>query len=166
MKNKKVLVSSLIAIIVILSLTLTVSLIYNFVGGFYYSRFVSFNKVLGEEQLVNIKNEGAYVVSLNFAGTLVLDGDIKQKVIICNGDNELYLRAKISLCESDNCGKLFGFTNWIDSDDGYIYLNQPILKNQTIGLCEYIKIDNNLKLESNLNYIVNIIIEASIGEYY
>ena len=166
MKNNKGLVASLVAIIVLLLLTLAVSVVYNFIGGFYSSRISAFNKILGEEQTVRINKNGAYVVSLNFAGTLVLNADIKQKIIIVNGNNDLYLRAKVSLCEKDNCGKMFGYTNWVESRDGYIYLNQPILSNQTIGLCEYVRFDSGeFKLDSNLNYIVSFVIEASVVPY-
>ena len=166
MNNKKGLVPTLVAIIVLLSLTLTVSIVYNFIGGFYSSRISAYNRILGEEQTINTDLPGAYVSSFNFAGTLVLGADIKQKIIIKNNQSVLYLRAKISLCEKSFCGKIFGYTNWLDGDDGYIYLNQPVLPNETIGLCEYVRFDvDELDLQSNLNYIANIIVEASATKY-
>ena len=112
-----------------------------------------------------LNDAGTYVASVNFSGTIVLGVDIKQKITIVNGNNVLYLRAKVSMCEKDKCGKMFGYTNWYDAQDGYIYLLTPILPNETIGLCEYVKIYDKIKLESNLNYIANFIVEASEEEF-
>ena len=145
-------ISNLVAIIILLSLTCAVSIGYNFLGGFFSNRIASFETMLGEEQTINISGNGAYVVSANFAGTLVINSDIKQKITIL----------KVCFCGKDKCGKLFGYTNWVDQTDGYIYLNQPLNANETVGLCEYVRFNcDDIKLQGNLNYIVSFIVEAN-----
>lgn len=160
-KNRTI-VASLIAVSVMLFIVCIVSITYNFIGGFYYSRISAYNYVLGMPQTIKIDNEGVYVAAANFSGTLVLGTSVAQQITIRNANNKLYLRAKVSLCEKDNCGILYGYTNWVQCVDGYIYLSEPIDSNQSIGLCKYVKFnDEEIKLETNLNYIATFIVEAS-----
>lgn len=163
--DKRGLIASLIAIIVLLSLTCTVSIVYNFIGGFYYSRMVSFNSILGEDQTIVINDEGAYACSMNFAGTLVWGSDIKQQVFLQNQEENLYVRARMLLDGKEMLGVLFGFVNWIQAEDGYIYYNQVLPKQDKVGLCKYVKINDDLKFETNMNYILTIVVETSLTPY-
>ncbi len=158
-------IALLISIIILLSLMCVVSITYNFIGGFYYSRMVSFSKVLGEDETIVINGEGVYSCSFNFGGTLVLGTDIKQNIYIQNGDKETYLRAKLMLDNKDNMGMVFGLVNWVSGSDGYIYFNQAVSAREKIGLCKYIKIKDDIKLESNQNYILSVVVEATSAPY-
>lgn len=163
MKNKSKNVI-LISTIVILSLICAISVIYNFVGGFYQSRITTFQKILGEEQTITIQKEGSFATACNFSGTILLNNDIKQEIYIktTNLNAPLYLRAKINLVGAASQNNLiFGYTNWVSGEDGYIYLNQTINSNEKIGLCRYVRFNENNKLESNLNYIIMFVVEAS-----
>ncbi len=163
-KNKNGVIVSLVSIIVILAIVSIVSIIYNFNGGFYFSRVVQFDKVLGQEQTILIKGEGAYVTGCNFAGTRLLNDDIKQQINIKTESiyEPLYLRAKVELAGSKmQKNMIFGFTNWVQSDDGYIYFNQTISSNEQIGMCKYVRLSDENKFESNLNYMLIFVVEAS-----
>ena len=162
-KRKKALLISLISVIVILSLALTVSLIYNFIGGFYKSRITKFNKVLGEEQTIEIKQEGAYCLACNFSGITLLGVDLGQNILIKTKDIEgginVRARAYVEGFSELEC-MLFGYSNWVVEDDGGIMLNQSLGANESIGLCKYVRLNEKLKLESNIDYILIIVIEA------
>ncbi|MBQ7884630.1 MAG: hypothetical protein IJ318_00845 [Clostridia bacterium] len=163
-KKRKALVVTLVSVIVILSLALGASITYNFIGGFYRSRVERYNTVLGEDLLINIDKEGSYCVACNFSGTVLLGVDIGQNVYIKVGDisSPLNLRAKafVSGNTQKNCD-MFGFTNWlVDENDSYIYFNQTVDSNEQIGMCKYVRLNQNLKLESNLDYILIIVVEA------
>lgn len=164
--DKRGLIASLVAVIVLLSLTSIISLIYNLVGGFYNARVATFDKILGAEQVVEIDGAGAYVCSLNFTGTLVTNTDIIQNVTIKNGENTLYVRAKMSFAHKDPCGKIFGYSNWVLSEDGYIYLNQEVQPFENVGVCKYLRFNDELGLNSHKNYIVSIVIETSETQYF
>lgn len=162
-KNKK-LIKSLVATIILLVIFSGVSVAYNFLGGFYYCRVISFDKVLGEEQTINIDGVGAYVCACNFSGSLVVGSDVKQIIYVKTLELEtpIYLRAKCVLNGIDyDGGKMFGFSNWINAEDGYIYFNQAVNSNQKIGMCNTIKIDIQMEIKSSTNYIVMFIVESS-----
>lgn len=163
-KDKKSVKSILIAIIVILSIICTISIIYNFNGGFYYSRIVEYYKILGEGLEININQQGTEVVACNFSGTNLLNTDIKQEVTIKTADIQapLYLRAKTELIGATMQENImFGYANWVTSEDGYMYFKQTITSNEKIGLCKYVRLSDNNKLETNINYILAFIVEAS-----
>ena len=64
-----------------------------------------------------------------------------------------------------NVGIIFGYSNWILAEDGYIYFNQIVAPNEQIGLCKYIRIEDELIFESSKDYILNVILEASDSPY-
>lgn len=163
-KNKKSQTASLIAIIVLLLIVSIVSIAFNFFGGFFYSRLTSFDVMLGEDQTIEIDYEGAYVCSMNFAGTLILGSDIKQQIYIQNGQNPLFLRAKINFKGKDD-GILFGYSNWVQAEDGYVYFNQVLGSGEKIGLCKYVRFAENEILDSTIDYILDVVVEASAQAY-
>lgn len=161
LKNSKTIIITLVSILVIISTLLIVSVIYNFNGGFYYSRISKFENVLGDDLKIEISGEGVYSNGCSFTGTILLGTDIKQNVTIqaLNLSEPVYLRAKFQVAGIENSGTIFGYTNWV-SNENYLYFNQAINSNEQIGLCEYVNINQNLKLESNLNYVAIFLVEA------
>ncbi|MBE7074986.1 MAG: hypothetical protein E7376_03310 [Clostridiales bacterium] len=163
-KKQKLLIGTLISVIVFLSIVCVISIIYNFYGGFYFSRVVEYDKILGQEQTIEVTGEGSFAVACNFSGTILLDDDIRQDINIksLNLTQNLYLRAKVVLVgakEQDN--KIFGVTNWEEKNDEYIYFNQTISANEKIGMCKYVRLSQNLILDTNKNYILIFIVETS-----
>lgn len=162
-KDRK-LVATLVSIIILLSVVSIISIVYNFLGGFYRSRIVKYDKILGETQTIEVDGKGVYCTACNFSGIVLLDVDIVQDVFIktSNLPNKLNLRAKAVLV--GNTGRqceIFGYTNWVmDDNDDYIYFNQKIDSNQQIGLCKYVRLNQNLRLESNRDYILMFVVEA------
>ncbi len=157
-----------ISVIVILSIVCLISIIYNFSGGFYYGRVVEYQKILGEEQTITISGQGSFVTASNFSGTTLLNDDIKQEIFLktSNINVPLFLRAKIELVGAATQNNLmYGYTNWVSGEDGYLYLNQTIGSNEKIGLCKYVRLSENNKLETNINYILTFIVEASETEF-
>lgn len=160
-KNQKILY---ISIIVILSVVCAISIAYNFTGGFYFSRILKYDKILGEEQTISVNDSGAFVTSCNFNGTCLLNDDIKQVIYIqtTNLNQPLYLRAKMQVVGTNINNLMFGYTNWISKEnDPYIYFNQPINSNEKIGLCKYVRFDESNKFVTNVNYILQFVVEAS-----
>ena len=164
--KQKGLVGVLISIIVILSLVSIVSVVYNFLGGFYRSRIIKYNKVLGETQTILVDGIGTFCAACNFSGITLLDNDINQNIYIkTNGlEQDINLRARlfVSGFENKKC-ELFGYTNWISNDDQYIYFNQKVGANEQIGLCKYVRLNSEIILESNVDYILIFIIEAYLN---
>ena len=162
-KNKKI-ISSLIAVIVLISALAIVSIVYNFLGGFYYCRVISFDKVLGEEQTILIDDVGAFGCACNFSGSLVVGADVRQPINIQAGaiDSPLYLRArfKINGLNFSN-GYMYGYANWSQASDGYLYFNQVIEASEKVGLCSSLKINAQMDLMSSSNYIIIFVVEAS-----
>lgn len=167
-KKAKKIITILASLIVILSVAVAISIIYNFNGGFYFSRVVQFAKILGEEQTINVDGEGSFVTACNFAGTTLLGDDLSQQINVKTSNIEapLLLRAKVELVgfkQQNNI--IFGFTNWEQNEDGYIYFNQTIDANEQIGLCKYVRLDKNNNLQSNQNYILVFVVEASANAF-
>lgn len=163
-RNNNGLTVSLIAVIVLLSVGLITSVAYNFLGGFYYCRVIEYDKMLGEEQTIEITGEGAYVCACNFSGSLVVGANVNQVINVQAKELEkpVYLRAKYKVNNlTEDAGFLFGYTNWVLSDDGYLYFNQQLTSHQRVGLCDTIKINLQSELKSSTNYIIIFIVESS-----
>lgn len=163
-KSKKTLIISLIAVIVLLSISTVVSVVYNFLGGFYYCRVIHYDKMLGEEQTVLVDGEGAFACACNFSGSLVVGANINQIINVEVGkvDEPLFLRAKYKVNGFEqNPGFLFGYINWTLAEDGYLYFNQPINSYERVGLCNTIKLNLQTELKSSTNYIIIFVVEAS-----
>lgn len=162
-KNKK-LVTTLVSIIILLGIVCIISIVYNFLGGFYRSRIVKYYKILGETQTIEIGGSGVYCTACNFSGVTLLDVDIAQDVLIktSNLSSNLNLRARAFVMgDSEQKCEIFGYTNWVQGEgDDYIYFNQKINSNQQIGLCKYVRLNPNLRLESNIDYILIFVVEV------
>lgn len=162
-KQKKIIIT-LASVIVILSLVSIVSLVYNFLGGFYQSRVVRYKKILGETQTIIVDGVGVYCTACNFSGVTLLDDDISQNVYIktTNLQEKINMRAKIYVVGYENKNnELFGYTNWITSNqDDFIYFNQLVGANEQIGLCKYVRLDGSMSLESNKDYILIFVVET------
>lgn len=163
-KKQKPLIITLVSIIILLSMISIVSIFYNFIGGFYKSRVTKFAKVLGEQQTIFVDGVGAFCSACNFSGTILLDDDISQNIYIktTNLQQDVNLRAKIEVIgyEDKRCD-MFGYTNWItQEDDEYIYFNQTVGANEQIGLCKYVRLNGEMQLESNIDYVLIFVVEA------
>ena len=123
MKKNKGVIATLVSIIILVSVIAIVSIVYNFLGGFYYCRVVEYDKILGEDLVINVTGQGAYVGACNFSGSLVTDSNIKQKVDVNleKIDNPMYLRAKFGINGlNKNVGYMLDAVNWIMAKDGYL----------------------------------------------
>ncbi len=162
-KQKKVIIT-LVAVVSLLAITLAVSITYNFLGGFYYCRVISFNKVLGEEQTIDVIGEGAYISACNYSGSLVVSTEIKQVVNVktLSLTAPIYLRARLDAGEFKNAGTMFGFSNWQQATDGYVYYNNLVNSNTNLGLCNAIKLNVQQQIKSSTNYILCFVVEARL----
>ncbi len=166
MKHKKNIIISFSFVITVLVIICAISIYYNFCGGFYFSRISKYAFILGEDNKIEVNSDGAYITACNFSGTVLTDNDIKQEItILSKASKTLYLRAKIQVVGMYENNIMFGYTNWVQNEDGYIYFNQPLLENEQIGLCKYIRLNKNNKFESNFDYILVVIVEASISPF-
>lgn len=168
MKKNKTLVVSLIASLILVSVLCVVSIVYNFLGGFYYCRIIEYNNVLGEDLIINVGGIGAYVNACNFSGSMVTDSGVMQRVTIKIGETNapLYLRAKFGVCDVElENAQMKGYTNWTYGGDGYLYFNQPVNSNESVGLCNEIVTKMQMELKSSKNYVMYFVVETSDVEY-
>ena len=168
MKKHKGLVISLIAGLVLVSLMCIVSIAYNFLGGFYYCRVLEYNTILGEKQTIEVSGEGAFISACNFSGSIVINTNIKQEVYVKTTaiSEPLNLRAKFGIHNINmQEGLMFGFSNWVQASDGYLYFNQAVNPNETVGLCNTVTANVQSQLKSSENYIMYFVVEASTSPY-
>lgn len=168
MKKHKGVIVSLVAVVILLSLVCAISITYNFLGGFYYCRVIEYNKVLGEKQTIEVEGEGAYVVCCNFSGSIVINTDIKQPidVLVTEVETPLYLRAKFGINSINTTNaQMFGYANWVQAVDGYLYFNQTVNSNERVGLCNTVSADVQMELKSSENYVMYFVVEASENEW-
>lgn len=151
--------------IIILSIVLCVSLVYNFLGGF---KFANINKnfiEVGDDTTIRLTAIGSETVALALDGSSLPNDVIKQNVnvVLPNIDlNNSILRVKIKLLNS--YVEILGFDFWeLNVEDNYYYFNGEKYSNQTIGICNEIKLPNET-LKSNYTYYVNITVELIYSE--
>jgi len=118
---------------------------------------------MGEDLTLQIDRQGVDSAACIFTGTILVGTDIKQNVTIKTEEllAPLFLRAKFEISGIQNSGTIFGYTNWILKEDGYLYFNQSVGSNQKIGLCQYLSINKDIKLQSNINYVALFMVESS-----
>lgn len=147
--------------ICILSLLLILSVVYNFMGGFKYDNLVELNNVVGDNIEIKLNGIGAESKAVALSGASLPNDVIKQNIQITlpNIDTtNLVLRAKIVL--DDNYLKIYGFNSWqINESDNYYYFDAEIYKNQTVGLSSEIQLKEDLSLDKNKIYFINIVVE-------
>ena len=159
MKKMDTKTKNLIFAVVVLSIMLVASIIYNIMGGFIINQEKNAYLNLGDEYTFNINDLGVYSQSFCVDGTLLPGDVINQKIQLKLPDidtNNKILRVKVNFL--DNRLKIIGIDNWLTVGDYYVY-NSTIYKNQTIGLCEKIELDKNIPLKSNMLYYLIVSVE-------
>lgn len=159
MKKMDTKTKNLIFAVVVLSIMLIASIIYNIMGGFIINQEKNAYLNLGDEYTFNINDLGVYSQSFCVEGTLLPGDVINQKIQLKLPDidtNNKILRVKVNFL--DNRLKIIGFDNWLIVGDYYVY-NSTIYKNQTIGLCEKIELDKTIPLKSNMLYYLIVSVE-------
>ena len=159
MKKMDTKTKNLIFTVVVLSIMLVASIIYNIMGGFIINQEKNAYLNLGDEYIFNINDLGVYSQSFCVDGTLLPGDVINQKIQLKLPDidtNNKILRVKVNFL--DNRLKIIGFDNWLTVGDYYVY-NSTIYKNQTIGLCEKIELDKTIPLKSNMLYYLIVSVE-------
>ena len=166
-KDNKKTVITLISIIVVLSITCVISIIYNLLGGFYFGRIVKYNAMLGEDLILKVEENGVSTISCNFSGTLVLGENFKQNVYIDVGamDASSYIRAKAFISGININIDMSGITNWVKANDGYYYFNQEVNSYDKIQLCNNLIFKTNMNLDGYKDYIITFIVQASENEW-
>ena len=147
--------------IILLSVFLLGSLIFNFIGGFDFENNVQYQTAIGDDYTIKLENLGAKSVAFALDGTTLPGDTIKQKIQIVMPDvqtQNIILRAKVTLNEKSI--EIFGYNFWqFNESDGYYYFNSTMYQNQTLGFCDEIKLSDDLRLKSNIVYYVNVVIE-------
>ena len=146
--------------IVVLSVVLCISLIYNFIGGFKFSNINKNYIEVGDDTTITLSNIGSETISLALDGSSLPNDVVKQNtsVVLPNIDMQnTVLRVKAKLL--DGYVELSGFDFWeLNLDDNYYYFNGEKYANQTIGICSEIKLPDAM-LKNNYTYYVNITVE-------
>lgn len=160
-KEQSVDVKNYIFAIVVLSVLFILSLIYNFLGGFAFRNTVKNNFVVGDDYILKLDGIGSNTVSFALDGSSLPGNVIKQKIQVVLPDfdtKNLILRAKITI--NEEIIEMSGFEDWVLNEQKtyYIFKNE-FFKNQTIGLCDEVKIKESLSLKSNVVYYMNVTIE-------
>lgn len=145
--------------IVLLSIFLCISLVYNFFGGFNRHSDQKYILYIGQDTEITITGIGATVTSFAIDGTSLPNDNITQNVVLNLPNIEpegITLRAKIML--GTNFLKMDGFSHWEQREDNYFYYTQDLYPNQSIGLCNSITLPE-VFLRSDTMYYINFVIE-------
>lgn len=147
--------------IIVLSIVLCISLIYNFLGGFDIKNIKNYQYEIGDDAILKPKGVGSEVISFAIDGTSLPGDIVKQKVEVVLPDintTNLVMRAKFVL--SETYLQIFGFNSWqLNDQDNYYYYIDEIYKNQIIGICTDIKLPDDITLKSDLVYYINFVVE-------
>lgn len=152
--------------ICVLSILLAISAIYNFMGGFKFDNLMNLNAVVGDDVIIKLNSTGAQSKALAISGASLPNDTIKQNIQITlpNIDTtNLVLRGKVLL--GDGNVAISGFDLWkLDENDNYYYFKDQIYQNQTVGMASEIKLADEISLNKNKIYYVNIIVELFYAE--
>ena len=146
--------------IVILTILLTLSLVYNFVGGFGIEHSVNCVNEVGDDYTLKLTQIGAKSKSFAISGSSLPNDKIKQKFVIVLPDlncDKKVLRAKVTLM--DDFVEINGFDLWIKNEqDNYYYYTGQIYPNQSIGLCDEI-LWGDIELKNSMVYFIEFVVE-------
>ena len=145
--------------------------IYLGITGFYFKTQSAYTTdlVLGKNIQVDVSKNMSNAVSFNLDGSYLSGDRLPQIISVKNTEEEegVYLRAKIFIYTSENKTLGMGLVetvNWTyNQNDGYYYFNEVLAKQDKASLCSHIFIDEETSLQSNVKYIVTIVVE-SLGE--
>lgn len=156
--------------IVILSVLL-MGLFLLTISGWFYSdnRTGGTNLEIGNSSVIEVDGMDIGVLSFNFDGAILAGEYIKQNISVKNsGEDELYLRAKITLFSSNHKeNPIFFKTNasWTLFDDGYYYFSDSVESLGTVALASGLVVSNEKQLASRENYILTIVVESLSTRY-
>lgn len=142
--------------------------IYMGISGFYFKTQPSYTTdlVLGKNIQIDVSKNMSNAVSFNLDGSYLSGERLPQIISIKNTEEEdgVYLRAKIYIYTSENKTLNMGLVetvNWTyNQEDGYYYFNDVLSKQDKVSLCSHVFVDEETSLQSNIKYIVTIVIEA------
>ncbi len=145
--------------IVLLSIFLCVSLVYNFLGGFNPHAEQKYVSYIGQDTVIKMSQIGSSVSTLAIDGTSLPGDNIMQKVdiVLPNVSTQgMTLRARAMLAGYEVY--LSGYTEWEKREDNYYYFTGEIYQNQNIGLCNSITLPD-ANLDRNTVYFVEFMVE-------
>ena len=150
--------SNYVYVIVILSILLIVSVIFNFVGGFELHHEKEYVYQIGDDVELKLTDYGAENVSIAFSGYLLCGVKYKQKVCVVMPENDLSgYKLKVKVKIADKPVKIYGYSNW-EEKDGYFEYNNNLYSNLTVGVCDEIQVDD-FELKSNMVYYISFVFE-------
>lgn len=140
-------------------------------SGWYINTDISYTTdlELGKTVQVDIDKNQSNAISLSLDGSFLEGQKLPQIISIksIQDENELYLRAKISVYTSENETKKLeveSTANWFKSDDDYYYLTSLISPNDKVCLCSHLILTEGLNLQTGKKYIVTFVIESLDSE--
>ena len=145
--------------IVLLSIFLCVSLVYNFLGGFNPHTQKKYALYVGQDTTLSLSGIGANVVSYAMEGTNLPNTTIIQNVTLKLPDietNGVTLRAKVML--GNYYLTISGYSDWELREDNYYYYTGEMYQNQSVGLCDSVIIPD-ISLRNDTVYNINFIVE-------
>lgn len=145
--------------------------LYLGLSGWFYKNTVNYATEfkIGNMQILGLKDNQSNALSLNFEGSFICDEDFPQIVNVKNvSDKDFYLRGKVFINSKNNVAeeiKVETTTNWIyDDDSRYYYFNNKLIASGTIAFCSKIKLDKDIRLNSNKKYIITFVFESLENE--
>lgn len=147
--------------IVVLSVVLCISLVYNFLGGFNFDNYLKFTYEVGDDAVLKLNGIGAESQAFAIDGTSLPGDTIKQKIQVVLPDMDttnMILRVKIVL--NNKYLVISGFNSWeANLDDNYYYFTGEMYKNQTLGVCSEITLNEDLSLKKDCVYFMTFVVE-------
>ncbi len=138
------------------------------VSGWYYTleKKQDFEIANGETMLVEVNKNQSNTLSFLLNGSLLQGQNISQKVNVLNsGEEGVYLRVKAythTMKGDFKCG-ISALSLWNENADGYYYFQEALNPNARAGVCDAIKLNEEIYLNSQKKYILTLMFET-IGE--
>lgn len=159
MKKVKDKTKNFIFAIVILSIMLVVSVIYNLFGGVSVASKTKAYLEIGDNYTFTLDDLGVKSEAFLVQGSTLTNLPIKQKIQIKLPEiqtKNLILRVKLQFLDKNVT--ILGFDNWDKNGDYYTYTGE-LYQNQTIGLCEEIILSDDVNTRSDTLYYFIVSVE-------
>lgn len=119
---------------------------------------------LGESVTISVFPNETSVSSWSFDGAYLPNEKIPQKIQInaekLTSDVFIRIKSKIFCKEGDAQFEFLTTEKFSLEEDDYYYYDGTILGGDKVTFCEYAKVPQNVKLDSDKKYIVSIIVEC------
>lgn len=141
--------------------------IYLGVSGWYFKNDLSYTTdlELGKTVSTGIGINEAQAIAFGVDGSYLSGEKLPQIISVSNNaEEDIYLRAKISIYSGQNQTLKMDMQttiNWTyNNQDGYYYFNSTLPKDEKVTLCSYVLLDSEENYKTDTKYIATVVFES------